>query len=185
MPSPLGHVLGGTAVYLAATNTQNRSRLTLAVTLLCSVLPDTDFVPGIIIGEPAVFHHGVSHSLLFAMFVGGLVFLILRRFNNTKIAVLNGILASLAYAFHLLLDLVSVTEGRGIPILWPLTSDRLGINLQLLGHFHHGRLAQGIWSVVRWDNLPALIREITVLGATPLLLLWRERRARSTVPSEH
>jgi membrane-bound metal-dependent hydrolase YbcI (DUF457 family) len=183
MPSPLGHVLGGTAVYLAATNSESRSRLTLAVTLLGSIVPDFDFVPGVIIGEPAAFHHGISHSLPFAIFFAALVFLIVCRFENMKTAVPTGIVAGLVYASHLILDLVSVSEGRGIPIIWPITTDRFGVNLQLLGHFQHGRLAQGIWSVVRWENLPALTRELTVLGIPLLLLFWREKRARSTVLS--
>lgn len=184
MPSPLGHVLGGTAVYLIATNNENRSKLTLGVTILGSVVPDFDFVPGVIIGEPAAFHHGISHSLPFAFFFGALVFFIVCRVENMRTAVQTGIMAGLAYASHLVLDLVSVTEGRGIPIIWPLTSDRFGVNLQLLGHFQHGRLAQGIWSVVRWENLPALTREAAVLGIPLLFLVWRERRARSTMLSQ-
>jgi membrane-bound metal-dependent hydrolase YbcI (DUF457 family) len=185
MPSPVGHILGGATLFLAGTNREYRSKVMFSVIFLGSVLPDFDFLPGILIGHPAAFHHGISHSLTFAALFGVLIFFIVCRFENKKIAVRAGILAGLAYASHLALDLVSVNEGaRGIPIIWPISSDRFGVNLQLFGHFHHGRLAQGIWSVVRWENLTALSREVTVLGVPLLLLFWRERRDRSTVQTQ-
>jgi hypothetical protein len=187
MPSPIGHILAGAGVYLAATRKEDRSTAALGVVLLGSVLPDFDFLPGILIGHPAAFHHGISHSLTFAALFGVVIFFIVCRFENKKIAVRTGILAGLAYASHLAIDLVSVNEGaRGIPIIWPISSDRFGVNLELFGHFHHERLAQGIWSVVRWDNLTALSREVTVLGVPLLLLFWRQKarqkyRAKATL----
>lgn len=185
MPSPVAHILGGAAVYFGGGNREYRSKVMFSATLLGSILPDFDFLPGILIGHPAAFHHGISHSLTFAALFGLVIFFIVCRFENKKIAVRTGLLAGLAYASHLALDLVSVNQGaRGIPIIWPISSDRFGINLQLFGHFHHGNFAQGIWSVVRWDNLTALSREVTVLGVPLLLLFWRERRDRSTVQTQ-
>ena len=31
--------------------------------------PDLDFVPGILLGDPGAYHHGISHSLGFALMV--------------------------------------------------------------------------------------------------------------------
>jgi hypothetical protein len=74
MPSPVGHILAATAVYLAATHKEDRSRFTLGVTLLGGIVPDFDFLPGILIGDPSVFHHGVSHSFAFAVSFGVVIF---------------------------------------------------------------------------------------------------------------
>ena len=183
MPSPVGHILGGAAVYLAASRGEYRSRAVLGVTLLSSILPDFDFLPGILIGDPSAFHHGISHSLTVAVFVGSLVFFFGRRLH-TKIAVQTATLAALAYFFHIVLDAVSVNEGtRGVPILWPWSDRQFGINLHLFGFFHHGGLYRGIWSIVRWDNLPALIREISVLGIPVLILFLWQKRNRKPLPS--
>jgi inner membrane protein len=179
MPSPVGHLLAGTAVYLTVTKKESRSRLILAVTLLGSILPDFDFLPGILIGDLRAFHHGISHSLTFAVLFGALVFFLAERVQK-DIAAQAAILAGLSYALHVILDFVAVNEGtRGVPILWPLSDQKFGISLHLLGYFHYSD--RGIWSVIRWDNAPALLRELLVIGSPVLLLLWRERRRNRSV----
>jgi hypothetical protein len=180
MPSPVGHLLAGAAVYLAGTNKENRSKAALGATLLGSIFPDFDFLPGILIGEPAAFHHGISHSLAFAILYGALVFFLFSRCRLQTSAARAAYLGALAYASHVLLDLVGVREGaRTIPLFWPLADNKFGIDLSLFAHFHHGGLQHGLWSVLRWDNLPAITRELAILG-TPVLLLslrreWRDR----------
>jgi inner membrane protein len=177
MPSPVGHILAGAAVYLTGTRKESRSRVILAITLLGSILPDFDFLPGILIGDLPAFHHGVSHSLAFAVLFGALAFFFVRR-RQKDIALCVGILAASAYASHVLLDLVSVNEGaRGVPILWPLSDQQFGFNLHLLGHFHYWSTYRGIWTVMRWDNLSTLSLELVVIGTPALFLLWRERRS--------
>lgn len=179
MPSPVGHILGGAAVYLAGTSARRGSRTALAGALLGSIVPDFDFIPGILIGDPGAYHHGISHSMTFAALFGVVVFLTLRRFQPRDAALEGALMAGFAYALHILLDVVSVSgEGRGVPIFWPLAEESFGMNLYLFGHFHHEGLQRGIRSVVRWDNLPALARELVVMGVPVLsLLLWRRRRA--------
>jgi hypothetical protein len=62
-----------------------------------------------------------------------------------------------------------------VPILWPLSDQQFGLELHLLGYFHYSD--HGIWSVIRWDNVSALSRELVVIGSLVLFLLWRERRS--------
>ena len=175
MPSPVGHILAGTAVYLAGTKKESRSRLILVITCLAGILPDFDFLPGLLIGRFSAFHHGISHSLTFALFFTLLVFFVVERVDK-DIAGQAAILAGLSYALHVILDFVGVNEGtRGVPILWPLSDQRFGLNLYLLGYFYYSD--RGIWSVIRWDNIPALLRELLVIGSPVLLLLWLERRS--------
>ena len=178
MPSPVGHLLSGAAIYLAGTNPQHRSSKALAVTLMGSIVADFDFLPGILIGEPAAFHHGVSHSLAFAVVYGALVFLFLYGYGQKKVAARIALLGTFAYAVHVILDAVSAFAA--VPLMWPLWTVKIGIDLNFFGRFHHGGLERGIWSVLRWDNLPAVTRELTLLGVPVLLLFfWRERCATS------
>src|SRR5919198_474018 len=178
MPSPLGHILAGIAVCLIGTRKGSRSRLILSATLLGSILPDFDFLPGIWIGDLRAFHHGVSHSLALAVSFGLLVFFFTPRREKDS-ALRAGILAAAAYASHVILDLVSVNEGtRGVPMLWPLSDQQFGLELHLLGYFYYSD--RSLWSVIRWDNVSALSRELVVIGSLVLLLLWRERRSTPT-----
>jgi membrane-bound metal-dependent hydrolase YbcI (DUF457 family) len=175
MPSPVGHVLGGVAVYLVGTRNAARSRFIFAATLLGSIAPDFDILPGIIIGKMSAFHHGVSHSLTFAALFGAIVFFWVRRYQK-EIAVRAAIIAALAYTSHIFLDFVNVYDGtRGVPAIWPLSDRLLGLDLGLLGYFYY--TDKGLWSVVRWDNVPAFLREVLFIGGPVLLLLWRERRS--------
>jgi LexA-binding, inner membrane-associated putative hydrolase len=176
VPSPVGHLLGGAAVYLAGTNRESRSRVTLTATLLGSMFPDFDFLPGILIGRPAAFHHGVSHSLAFAVLFGSLVLVFLYRNWPKRVARRAALLGTFAYAFHIALDAVSAHDA--VPIVWPLSNVKIGTDLGLFGHFHHGGLEQGIWSVVRWDNIPPVTRELATLGIPVLLLFFWKKRGR-------
>jgi hypothetical protein len=174
MPSPVGHLLGGAALYLAATP-RGRSRVTLAVTIAGSIFPDFDFLPGILIGEAGAFHHGVSHSFAFAVLFGALVFITLHLSGQKNVAGHVSLLGGFAYGLHIVFD--SVSANNSVPLIWPLFTEKIGVNLNLFGHFHHGGLEDGIWSIVRWANLSPVIRELTILGIPVLLLVvWRERR---------
>jgi hypothetical protein len=173
MPSPVGHFLGGATVYLFGRPRKQRSRLVLGTTLLGSIVPDGDFLPGFLTGDPSAFHHGISHSAGFAVLFGIGVFVVLRYFGRSNdIATRAALMATFAYGLHAVLDAVSVVEGaKAVPLLWPLLPREFGINLDLFGHFHHDGFADGLWSVVRHENLPALARESIVLGI-PLLLMY-------------
>jgi hypothetical protein len=175
MPSPIGHILGGAAIYLAGTKKECRSRFILGSTLLGSIIPDFDFLPGLLIGEMGAFHHGISHSLTFAVLFGAMTFLFVTRLEQA-VAVQAAMLATLAYVTHVILDFVGVNEGtRGVPIFWPLLDEKLGFSLNLFGHFRYGDIRDGIGTIVRWDNLMPVLREILAVGSIVLLLFWRER----------
>jgi membrane-bound metal-dependent hydrolase YbcI (DUF457 family) len=174
MPSPVGHLLSGAAIYLAGRRGR-RSRISLTVGLAASILPDFDFVPGIIIGDMRAFHHGVSHSLTFACLLGAVMLVVTRWWCGAKYADLS-LLATIAYGTHVILDMVNVNEGtRGVPILWPFSDEQFGFNLRLFGHFRYGDITEGVWSVIRWDNVGPLIRELSVLGVPVLILRHKEQ----------
>jgi membrane-bound metal-dependent hydrolase YbcI (DUF457 family) len=175
MPSPVGHFLAGAAIYLAGTTRERHSRMTLAIILLASIAPDFDFLPGIVIGDMRAFHHGISHSLTFALLVAALVFLG-GRVRASAAAASLALLAAVAYSAHVLLDFVNVNEGtRGVALLWPISDELIGINLRLFGHFRYGDITEGIWSVARSVNILPLVREAAVLGGLVLALMWMRR----------
>ena len=70
MPSPIGHSLVGLIVfhYFKQKNLK-WSFLSIVLVILVSNLPDFDFIPGILLGEPNRFHHGISHSFGFVIMI--------------------------------------------------------------------------------------------------------------------
>jgi len=178
MPSPVAHILGGAAVYLGGTRPSTRSVFLLGATLLGSLAPDFDFIPGIVIGDMRVFHHGISHSAAFALVFAGLIYALARHVDAAA-AVRAAVLGALAYASHVVLDFVTVNEGtRGLPVLWPLSDERFGVNLGVFGHFRYTDIRDGIWSVVRPANIAPVFRELLILGAVVALLLRKEQLGR-------
>ena len=88
-----------------------------------SVLPDVDvlaFTLGIPYSHPFG-HRGMTHSLLFAVFVGLLVALGLRL--RRRPVLLDALLATVVVASHGVLDALT-TGGLGIEFFWPLDTDR-------------------------------------------------------------
>jgi membrane-bound metal-dependent hydrolase YbcI (DUF457 family) len=70
MATPLGHALAGYAVYNLAKAPQRSDGWGLP--LLCvfmATAPDLDFLPGLLVGKPALFHQSITHSLGAAMLV--------------------------------------------------------------------------------------------------------------------
>src|ERR1044071_7547790 len=63
MPSPVGHSLAGLIAYQIAPEIDGMARgRVVALYLLAANAPDLDFLPGLIVGDPNRFHHGISHS---------------------------------------------------------------------------------------------------------------------------
>lgn len=118
MATPLGHVLVGAGI--GARLGPHRGLLRALLLGGClGAAADLDFLPGLLAGAPARFHHAQSHSILAAILAGGLTYLLVR-----PRAAAWGLVGGLGYASHLLLDLVTVDDGApfGIPLFWPVSS---------------------------------------------------------------
>lgn len=131
MPTPLGHALAGLAVHAAcqdkkplALNRENAGWAALAI--VASLAPDLDFFHlsegGLTVS--GLWHHGVTHSMGFALAAGAAVALWARvrgRPDSLKVF----IVVAGAWTLHVLADLLNVDQypenGIGLPALWPLS----------------------------------------------------------------
>lgn len=90
--------------------------------LVAGLAPDADFLFPAALGWPFV-HRGISHTLLALAVLAVLGAAIADR--RTAGA------GTVAYAAHLCID---VTTAKGIPLLYPLVSRRLAVDLGISGH---------------------------------------------------
>lgn len=165
MPTPVGHVLAGGTVGLGLAR-ERELRRDAALCALCAVLPDLDFVPGALIGDPSRFHHDFSHSLVLVLGLGLLVGLVVREDRLRR-----ALIAASGYASHLLLDLVTLDAlpPYGMALFWPLSDARIHAPISLLpGPDHTGAL-------LSLRNLVVGVIELAVFGALLAVVL----RARS------
>lgn len=159
MSTPLGHMLAGSAAAVTAGSRTPTLRV-LAVGALAGGAPDLDFLPGLILGDPARFHHGPSHSLLFAVLVAGLAWLLASRHRGAW-----ALAAGAAYASHLLLDALTVDPSPpvGIQLLWPVSDAYVASPFRPLPRVLHTAV-----NVINLHNFGVAVMELALFGG----LLW-------------
>jgi len=124
MATPVGHSLAGWFLYRALEQTGDRSELNLrqiriGFCILMANLPDIDYLPGLILGNPHAFHHGPTHSLAFLLCAWVLGFLVGPNLGWTRARA--AWLAGLCVLSHLVMDCLTsdMKAPYGIPLLWP------------------------------------------------------------------
>lgn len=131
MSTPLGHVAIGIAwAFTSGGRDSTSGRLALGAAAAAAA--DLDFLPGLLIGSPARFHHGPSHSVVVMLAASALALGVMAR----RRPVVAGDVALVTGAFlsHLVLDWLTHDPGtrRGLPLAWPLTEQRFSAPLWLV-----------------------------------------------------
>lgn len=130
--------------------------------------PDLDLIPGILQGQPILYHSGISHSFGFAVGLSLIMALILKWFGwSFRRTLLMGLIA---YSSHLLLDPLG-PDGRepyGIPLLWPLSSETFLSPIPLLPGVHHANsssasIAKVVSGVLSLHNVMAIGIEVLLI----------------------
>lgn len=163
MPSPVAHALAGAAVYaaLAPRGVPARDWRPWAVAVFAGGAADLDFLPGLLVGAPSLYHHWATHSiaaaLAFTLLVTPLAAPVLGSAGR-RVAILG-----VAYGSHLGLDYLTVdrTVPQGIPLLWPLSDAVFLSPVLLFTDIHHGSSWQAF---VNWHNAGAALTEALVVG---------------------
>lgn len=128
MSSPLGHLSMGVAWAFAVMPTAP-TRSQLLTGAAAAAAADLDFVPGLLVGDPARFHHGASHSVVAMLIASAIVVGVKSRHGGLSprdVALVTG-----AFLSHLVLDWLTHDPGtrRGLPLAWPFSSQRFAAPL--------------------------------------------------------
>jgi len=177
MPLPIGHTLAGMAFFEARPGLFFKNKWVDAFfIILLANLPDADFLPGLLLGFPNRYHHGVFHSLGAALAVtaiSGLIFLRAKQHAWRLSA-----LVFLIFSSHLLFDFFTrdFTAPFGLPLFWPFSK-----NYYIAAHpiffniTRSDRSADFFSSLFSAHNVKAALLEIGLLGSLALLT-WIIRR---------
>lgn len=179
MPLPVAHSLMGCAI-AEATNVRLAEKKWINVAIFAALanLPDIDYLPGFLLGQPNRFHHLWVHSLGFALLIGLLGSLVLWR--QRRKGVLQEItydkagqfwpacLAITAAVFsHCILDLL--TEDTSLPygmlLLWPFEWSFYDVSWSLFPSTHKSnQSATFLTSVLQWYNIKLALREFLIMA---------------------
>ena len=167
MSTPVGHSLVGMCIlFLAACGEffSGRPKQILLFCIIIACLPDIDFIPGIFAGNINAYHHRGTHTLLFAIIVPLVVWLVVRSKDRLKLTVLSFALVM----SHLAVDYVTVdkTEPFGIPFFWPLSERYFYSGLAFLPDVFRGETVRTVFNL---HNLGTVAREIAVFSPVAVI----------------
>jgi len=181
VPSPAAHAIMGYAVYrcwlprrLPGLPTDGFVPPLLLATLVLSMLPDLDAIPGILLADLGRYHNNMTNSVVFGLAASTLlasaVWLFRREgFRDWFTLTLT------CYMLHLAMDFF--THGRGLMLLWPFSDARFHPPFEL---FYGLRWSDGLISVRHVWTLASEVGTALIV-AVPVLLWQRRRNARAGV----
>ena len=190
MATPIGHGLAGLAAYVTFRKqgdpgSTGRPALGLALlAMFFGIAPDLDFIPGMLVGRPALYHHGLSHSLGFCVLAAAAGTLLFSSLGRSRTSMFG--LLFCCYATHLVIDLFG-PDGRpphGIPMFWPLSDDYFHSPVTLIPKVTHAPnvdapLTGWIEGAISWNNLYALTVESLMIAPLVVLAYVISSRLRS------
>lgn len=168
MPLPVAHSLIGASVAAAF---RRKSQASLPLFFLCgflAVCPDFDYILNWLRIGRGGWHHGFTHSIIFALFVGALT-----AFVTGCRSARGFITFSAATASHPLLDYV-ITESQGVALWWPFTDYRY--KLRAANPIDYTWSNASFWDTAV-DVLRICLTELIIFG--PLLLIVILLRSRT------
>jgi inner membrane protein len=131
LPSPVAHTASGFVFYLFFCQSYDtriaRLKKIVLIFLLVGLanLPDLDFFPGFLIGEPNRYHHGISHSLITAILLSTFVYWGVKNYFTELESKKLYALLLLTLSSHTVLDyfVKDTVAPYGVPLFWPLSSE--------------------------------------------------------------
>jgi len=169
MPMPVAHALVGASLNTSLSKShQALSLKAIFLSILLAVCPDFDYALNFLRVGAGGWHHGFTHSLLFAFAIGFASWLILRDRRPETLFLLCAIVAS-----HTLLDYL-LTESRGVALFWPITDHRYKLNW-----FNPINYSWRTTSVLAasWDIARLCLLELLLFGPLLLIGLWLRKRS--------
>lgn len=174
----LAHATAGYLAYEFLRPPGAHRPLMLAGAVALANVPDLDFVPGLLLGDPSAFHRGVTHTLAGVLIATTIAAAIIPRLQSLRAAPLPRggwtTFVFVALASHLLVDVVSVdtTPPCGAAILWPFSDHLFYAPFTGLGDLPLDRESRlgFVRSLVAAPALLAWARELALLVATVALV---------------
>lgn len=156
MPTPLAHA--GFALAAALAGRVGHAPRVAALVVLAN-LADLDFVPGLVSGDAVAFHHGVTHSLLFALVAGALA---------ARLAAIDLRVAVVVALSHPVLDWLTGEPGAdvaryGLALWWPWPA-RYMSDVHVFGAYHIDTMGL-VGGVLTRGALGPLAREVAFVVA--------------------
>jgi|ERR1044072_1599648 membrane-bound metal-dependent hydrolase YbcI (DUF457 family) len=168
MPLPVAHgLLGATVVgALQSSEVFKRNWKELLLGACLGVCPDFDYFLNYIPGSGGGWHHGFTHSFVFAFLLGALASGLTGRWKLKEL-----MMFSLATLSHPLLDFF-FTESRGIELFWPFSYWRF--KLLIPSPIDYSWRTTSL-SATALDLVKISLKELIIFAPVVSVVLWLKR----------
>jgi len=180
MPLPIAHSMMGYAIaeVAEAANVRltNKKWLNVSIFVTLANLPDCDFLPGFLLGEPNRYHQWFTHSLGFAFLAGlcgGLFYWRRQKQNKLQSAEnperfgLYGVFIGFAVLSHVVLDLLTWDSSppKGMMLFWPFDKNHYDVRWDFfLACRRDNASATFFSSLFSMYNLKVVLREFLIMA---------------------
>lgn len=165
MPFPVAHGLVGASVVAVWRPEESLSRdwKALLFGAVLAVCPDLDFFFVWILHWRG-WHRGFTHSIMFALISGCLMWAVLGTSRLREAAAYGSAVLS-----HALLDFSTTKLGSGVELLWPFSIERFKLGVVSLSEF-------GLQHALLRDTLKTMFKaglvEFLIFAPLLLIILW-------------
>jgi inner membrane protein len=125
MPSPIGHTLAGLSGYLLLRyQVSQPKRIWLCLSSIAIAnLPDIDFLPGLLQGQPWLYHRQATHSFCLALLFSWLLTWWAKPTGLPRRLI--RLWSAGLYCSHIVLDLLVIDRKppAGVQALWPFSNN--------------------------------------------------------------
>jgi membrane-bound metal-dependent hydrolase YbcI (DUF457 family) len=168
MSLPVAHALLGASVVAALQPDASlrRDRKSLVLGAFLGIFPDFDYFLNLIPTLGGGWHHGFTHSFLFAFLAGLVTAIAWGKADRRGIIVYGSATLS-----HPLLDFL-ITESRGVELFWPFSN--LRFKLRLPNPIDYSWRGTSVWETMI-DLLRISLIELMIFAPLFLLILWIRR----------
>lgn len=180
MPLPIAHSMMGYAIAEVAeavdVRLTNKKWLNVSLFVTLANLPDSDFLPGFLLGEPNRYHQWFTHSLGFAFLAGVCGALIYRqRQSQTDWQAAKkqgrcgwyGMFIGLAVLSHVVLDLLTLdtTPPQGMMLFWPFDQNHYDVRWDFFLSSRRDNVSTTFFpSLLTWYNFKIVLREFLIMA---------------------
>ena len=167
MPLPVAHGLLGASV--AAALHQSVDARSWRALLLCAFLgicPDFDYALNWLGISGGGWHHGFTHSFLFALILGLIAAIVFDERKARSVFIFSSATFS-----HALLDFL-ITESRGVALWWPFTDQRY--KLKVPNPIDYTWRSGSLWEAAA-DLLKISLTELIIFAPMLIAVLFIKR----------
>jgi len=153
MPLPLGHALiaGSLTTVAWPVTTPAGFRRAVVVGSVLGVCPDFDYLLNWLHALGPGWHHGFTHSVVFALVVGVAASWVFGIRGWRGALVCTGAILS-----HLLLDYL-FTDSRGIALWWPVTDQRFKLGIEEWSYYQLAKGSPGWFGFVKLSAIELVV----------------------------